>query len=593
MLICIDLESVARQSLFNLYSMVCYDMVRDSLEMRRKLGWLITGFIIVQVVLLAFATSNVSGQTVSTEQASEELAESELNGYPVTGVLGDTIFYVFTRTGATQPKERARLISERIRSLFEADFFNKDSVILHEDEGAFDIVYQDKIIVHLTEKEAKFQEKDLKSFALEARNAIAESIADARDTFSLKRVLTRIAYGVLGLLTLSVVVWLVGRGFRKLLAYIEAKKEKLLKNLTYKDYTFLTAEQEMRGIVFLLNALKWVVIIVIVYFALSLIFSIFPLTRSWANLLLDYVRKPVISILIAVKDFLPNLFAIIVIVLVMRYFIKFIKYIFKEIDAEKLKIPDFHADWAMPTYGIVRVLLYAFTLVLIFPYLPGSDSNVFRGVSVFIGLLISLGSSSAISNMVAGLVITYMRPFKIGDRIKIGEISGTVIEKTLLVTRLQTIKNEEITIPNSTLLSSNTMNYSAMAQKEGLLIHTTVTIGYDVPWRTMHQTLMAAAKKTSGIKESPEPFVLQTALEDFYVAYQINAYTNDARKMVLILSELHQNIQDECNARGIEIMSPHYSAMRDGNNTTIPTDYLDQNYKAPAFQVQVKKDPNP
>jgi small-conductance mechanosensitive channel len=343
----------------------------------------------------------------------------------------------------------------------------------------------------------------------------------------------------------------------------------------------------------LLRVTQWILNIIIIYIALSVIFSIFPLTRSWANLLLDYVRKPIISILIALKDFLPNLFMILIIVVLMRYFIKFVKYIFREIDAEKLKIPDFHADWAMPTYGIVRVLLYAFMLVLIFPYLPGSDSNVFRGVSVFIGVLISFGSSSAISNMVAGLVITYMRPFKIGDRIKIGETSGTVIEKTLLVTRLQTIKNEEITIPNATLLNSNTMNFSAMAHREGLLIHTTVTIGYDVPWRIMHQTLMAAAKKTSGIKESPEPFVLQTALEDFYVAYQINAYTSDARKMVLILSELHQNIQDECNARGIEIMSPHYRAMRDGNNTTIPADYLDQDYKAPAFQVQVKKDPEP
>jgi small-conductance mechanosensitive channel len=573
--------------------MVGYEIFRTSWKMRRKLVWLVNGFIILQVVLLAFATSIVRGQTVSTEQASEELAENELNGYPVTGVLGDTIFYVFTRSGATQPRERAKIISDRIRTLFELDFFNRDSLIVNEIEGAYDIVYQNKIIVHLTEREAKFQERDLRRFALDTRDAIAVSTANARETFTLNRVLVRIAYGLLGFFTLGIVVWLVGIGFRKLLAYIESRKEKLLKNLTYKDYTFLTAEQEMRGIVFLLNALKWLVIVVIVYLALSVIFSIFPLTRSWANLLLDYVRKPVFSILIAVRDFLPNLFTIIIIVFAMRYFVKFIKYIFKEIDAEKLKIPDFHADWAMPTYGIVRVLLYAFMLVLIFPYLPGSDSNIFRGVSVFVGLLISFGSSSAISNMVAGLVITYMRPFKIGDRIKIGEISGTVIEKTLLVTRLQTIKNEEITIPNATLLNSNTMNFSAMAHREGLLIHTTVTIGYDVPWRIMHQTLMAAAKKTSGIKESPEPFVLQTALEDFYVAYQINAYTSDARKMVLILSELHQNIQDECNARGIEIMSPHYRAMRDGNNTTIPADYLDQDYKAPAFQVQVKKDPEP
>lgn len=553
-------------------------------------GWKPAQSFLILSIVFIFSTSPAIGQDVPDDKI-EEVEEGGLNGFPVVGVLGDTIFYVFTRTGATQPKERARLISQRIRDLFEADFFNKDSISLNQEEGSYDVMYRDKIIVHLNEKEARYHEKELQALASETRDAIARSITEAREDFRPQRILLRIAYGALGLLVLVIVIWLVGKAFRWVLAFFETNKEKFLRNLSYKDYTFLTAEQEMRAIIMLLNVLRWVVNIVLVYLALSVIFSIFPTTRSWANLLLDYVRRPIVSIFIAVKDFLPNLFAIIVIVLVMRYFIKFIKYIFQEIDAEKLKIPDFHADWAMPTYGIVRVLLYAFMLVLIFPYLPGSDSNVFRGVSVFIGLLISFGSSSAISNMVAGLVITYMRPFKIGDRIKIGEISGTVLEKTLLVTRLQTIKNEEITIPNSTLLSSNTMNFSAMAHKEGLLIHTTITIGYDVPWRIMHQTLIAAAKKTTDIKSSPEPFVLQTALEDFYVAYQINAFTDNARKMVLILSELHQNIQDECNARGIEIMSPHYRAMRDGNTSTIPSEYLGKDYKVPAFQVKIEKDP--
>lgn len=554
-------------------------------------GWKPAQSFLILSIVFIFLSEPTRAQDVTSDNKIEEVGESGLNGFPVVGVLGDTIFYVFTRTGATQPKERARLISQRIRDLFEADFFNKDSISLNQEEGSYDVMYRDKIIVHLNEKEARYHEKELQALASETRDAIARSIAEAREDFRPQRILLRIAYGALGLLVLVIVIWLVGKAFRWVLAFFETNKEKFLRNLSYKDYTFLTAEQEMRAIIMLLNVLRWVVNIVLVYLALSVIFSIFPLTRSWANLLLEYVRRPLVSILIAVRDFLPNLFAIVVIVLVMRYFIKFIKYIFQEIDAEKLKIPDFHADWAMPTYGIVRVLLYAFMLVLIFPYLPGSDSNVFRGVSVFIGLLISFGSSSAISNMVAGLVITYMRPFKIGDRIKIGEISGTVLEKTLLVTRLQTIKNEEITIPNSTLLSSNTMNFSAMAHKEGLLIHTTITIGYDVPWRIMHQTLIAAAKKTTDIKSSPEPFVLQTALEDFYVAYQINAFTDNARKMVLILSELHQNIQDECNARGIEIMSPHYRAMRDGNTSTIPSEYLGKDYKVPAFQVKIEKDP--
>jgi small-conductance mechanosensitive channel len=230
----------------------------------------------------------------------------------------------------------------------------------------------------------------------------------------------------------------------------------------------------------------------------------------------------------------------------------------------------FHADWAMPTYSIVRFILYAFMFVLIFPYLPGSDSNIFRGVSVFLGLLISLGSSSVIANMMAGLVITYMRPFKIGDRIKIGEISGDVLEKTLLVTRIKTVKNEIVTIPNSSILTGNTTNYTVLSKAEGLIIHTTLTIGYDVPWNNVHEALIEAALKTKMILKNPKPFVLQTSLDDFYVSYQLNAFINKPVKQALIYSNLHQHIQDVFNEKGIEILSPHYRAERDGNMSTIP-----------------------
>jgi len=253
---------------------------------------------------------------------------------------------------------------------------------------------------------------------------------------------------------------------------------------------------------------------------------------------------------------------------------RFVRYIFSEIRKENLKLPGFYADWAMPTFGIVRFLLLAFMFVLIFPYLPGSDSDIFKGVSVFLGILFSLGSSSAIGNMVAGLVITYMRPFQIGDRVKISGITGDVVEKTLLVTRLKTVKNEVITIPNSAILSGNTINYSSIAKKEGLIVYSTVTIGYDVPWKDMHAALLEAAARTEFVLKEPKPFVLQTSLDDFYVSYQINAITKLPKKQAEIYSLLHQNIQDVCNERGIEIMSPHYRAERDGNKSTIPGEYL-------------------
>jgi small-conductance mechanosensitive channel len=211
--------------------------------------------------------------------------------------------------------------------------------------------------------------------------------------------------------------------------------------------------------------------------------------------------------------------------------------------------------------------------VVIFPYLPGSDSPVFRGVSVFLGVLFSLGSSSVISNIMAGLVITYMRPYKVGDRIKIDDIIGEVVEKSLMITRINTIKNEDVTIPNAKVLTGYSVNYSTPTEKEGLIIHTTVTIGYDAPWRTVHELLIRAAEITDGVSSSPKPFVLQTSLDDFYISYQINAYIRDAKRLLRIKSALHQNIQDEFNRAGVEIMSPHYRSERDGNPVTIPQEW--------------------
>jgi small-conductance mechanosensitive channel len=183
-----------------------------------------------------------------------------------------------------------------------------------------------------------------------------------------------------------------------------------------------------------------------------------------------------------------------------------------------------------------------------------------------------------------------MRLFKLGDRVKIGEVIGDVIEKSLLVTRIRTIKNEIISIPNTTVMSSHTVNYSSDSKEKGLILNTTVTIGYDVPWKNMHQALLDAADRTDLILKEPEPFVLQTSLDDFYVSYQINAFTNEANLQAVIYSQLHANIQDCCNEAGIEILSPHYRAGRDGNHTTIPENYLDKDYVAPSFRIKNIKD---
>ncbi|WP_372770080.1 mechanosensitive ion channel family protein [Lutibacter sp.] len=511
-------------------------------------------------------------------------------GYPVLGVMKDTLFFIYSKIGASTPKERAINISRKIEKLYEDDFLKTDSISVINSENTYDIVYGEIIIISISENDAIWYGKSMPELADNFKEIIKKSIIEAKSENNWLKILARIGLVLLVIAIAWFIIWLMSKSYSKLLLTINSKKDTWLKDLSYKDYTFMTADQEMQVLLFLIKIFRWFVYAILLYITLPIIFSIFPFSRDWANALFHLIWSPFKGVLVAIWEYLPNLFSILVIYFVMKYVIRFVRYIFQEIEAEKLKISGFHSDWAMPTYSIVKFLLYAFVFVLIFPYLPGSNSNIFKGVSVFIGVLFSLGSSSAIANMVAGLVITYMRPFKIGDRIKIGEVTGDVVEKTLLVTRVRTIKNEVITIPNSSVLTGSTTNYSIEAKEKGLIIHTTLTIGYDVPWKDMHHALIDAALRTDSILDEPKPFVLQTSLDDFYVSYQINAYTREASKQAFIYSNLHQNIQDVCNERGIEILSPHYRAARDGNMTTIPSDYLPKDYKAPNFNLKIEKD---
>jgi small-conductance mechanosensitive channel len=272
--------------------------------------------------------------------------------------------------------------------------------------------------------------------------------------------------------------------------------------------------------------------------------------------LFGYILTPLKSIFASVIGYIPNLFTIIIIYYLIKFLIRGVKFLASEIEGERLKIPGFYPDWAMPTFNIVRFLLIAFMIAMIYPYLPGSSSGVFQGVSVFVGLIVSLGSGSAIGNIIAGLVITYMRPFRIGDRIKLGEVIGDVIEKTPFVTRLKTPRNEIITMPNSSILSSQVTNLTLSASDYGLIVHANVAVGYEVPWQVAHELLIKAAKATENTIKEREPFVFDLGLEDYYNTYQINVYIDDANKMLKVITDLNSNIQNMFLAEGIDLESP-------------------------------------
>lgn len=365
----------------------------------------------------------------------------------------------------------------------------------------------------------------------------------------------------------------------------EIWKKSLVSRVRIKGTQLLSEERLADVLIFFLQVMRILAYSIFIYVYVTLLFSFFSFSESWADTLFGYILTPLTAITEAIIGYLPEMFTIAIILLVMRYLNKLLQYIFEEIKNSRLVFESFHPDWADPTFKIVRFLLQVFTLIIIFPYLPGSDSPIFQGISLFVGILFSLGSTSAIANVVAGVVLTYMRPFKLGDRVKIADTMGDVIEKTLLVTRVRTPKNVDITVPNAMVLGSHIINYSSSAIEKGLILHSTVTIGYDVPWKQVHDLLITAALRTEGVLKDPKPFVLQTSLQDYYPAYEVNAYTHQANSMAGVYSDLHANIQDVFNEAGVEIMSPAYNAVRDGNQTTIPQDYLPKEYQAPAFRI--------
>lgn len=523
-----------------------------------------------QMRLKAFAADSVK---LAQQRARIDSLRQFTPGVPVV-VESDTLFYLYTKRGGYTPLQRAEMIDAAIMQLGKRFTLHPDSVYIESSDIVTDLMYGNKVIASFTDQDGLWEGRSREQLATDKRKIVVQKLKELKEEHSLWQLGKRILYFVLVLAGQYLLFWLTGWLFRKLKVRIQKLKDTRLKPISIQNYELLDTQRQVNLLIFLSNLLRYVIMLLQLLITVPLLFAIFPQTKGLAYQIFSYIWNPIKNILVGIVDYIPNLFAILIICFAVKYLVRLVHYLSREVEAGRLKFGGFYPDWAMPTYHIIRFLLYAFMIAMIYPYLPGAKNGVFQGISVFVGLIISLGSSTVIGNVIAGLVITYMRPFKLGDRIQLNDTTGNVIEKTPLVTRIKTPKNEVVTIPNSFIMSSHTVNYSASAREYGLIIHSEVTIGYDVPWRQVHQLLIEAALNTPGVIDDPRPFVLETSLSDWYPVYQINAYIREADKLAQIYSDLHQNIQDRFNEAGIEIMSPHYMAMRDGNESTIPKDDL-------------------
>jgi len=390
----------------------------------------------------------------------------------------------------------------------------------------------------------------------------AKGVIPLEDELSL---LERILIALAILAGQIILIWFIWFLFKRLEKKLDSANAAQVKPLVIKNLKILTTKQIVQVIEALLRILKYVITILQLFLTFPIIFSLFEATKNLAATIFGYVLNPLKKIAIDAVGYIPNLFTITIIIIITHYVLKGLKFFTIQIERGRLKIPGFYTDWAAPTYKILQVLLIAFTVAIVYPYLPGSDSRAFQGVSVFVGIIFSLGSSTAIGNLVAGLVITYMRPFKIGDRVNIKDITGFVVEKNLMVVRLKTHKNEYVTFPNLMILGSNIINYNTSSDEdeEGLIIFAEVTFGYATPWQTVHEILINAALATDSILKKPKPFVLQTKLDDFYACYQINCYTKDVGRVPAIYTMLYENIQNGFKEAGIDMTSMHYEVITD------------------------------
>ncbi len=498
---------------------------------------------------------------------------------------GKTLLTIQAPVGSFSPAARAQAIGERLQKLSEDPFAKIDPLTITESEFSSDINAGDVPIVAITEADARAAGKPRQALAAEYAKILQAALRQSRHEHSFQQTVIAVGLALLFTAILAAVLRLLQIAFARLRLRLEAWRGTRIQAVRLQKLELLTAQRVVWMLSSLATAAHAALALVALYFYASLVLSVFPSTRAVSAALFSYLNAGLSAAGGAVAGYTPNFLIIILIAVLTRYALKLCRYLFDGIQSGMLSIPGFYREWAGPTYKIARLLVLAIAAAVVFPYIPGHDAPGLRGISLFFGLLFSLGSASAVGNLVAGVLLTYTRAFQAGDRVQIADTLGDVTETTLLATHIRTVKNEDITVPNSLVLASHIVNFSSCCRGGALILHTSVTIGYDAPWRDVHQFLISAALSTTHILADPAPFVLQTALDDFYVKYQINAYTSQAREMVNIYGELHQNIQDKFNAAGVEICSPHFSALRDGNRIAIPGDYLPKTYKAPGFRV--------
>ncbi len=512
---------------------------------------LLTAAWVLLVSLPAFAQEDTPDETVIA-------VDEKVYSQPVV-IDGEEIFMLRGST-ALPAEERVALVEKRIVDV--ANRSEATAVLMRVERSELGrSIFADGTLVSVTtEGDAVLEDMSVTVLASLHSDAVEEAILKYRanrtaEAFS-HSTITALMWSAVFSIYCILLLWLRKR-VPRLAAKIVERRTRMLQEAT-KDIVQSSAVSDIAK--FLIRLLIDVVLFAGFYYYLSFVLFSFPNTRPVAGLLIRYVTDPVIGVLLGFMTYVPNLITIAIIAAITRWMIKGVRLFFEGVDQGAVELKSFEPHWVWPTYNLIRGGLVLIAAVISFPYIPGSGSAAFQGLTILVGVMVSLGSNSVISNGLAGLFVLYKRSMNVGDRIRVGDFYGDVMQIRLMETYLKSVKNELISIPNATLLSSEVINYSSKIDGRGLLLHTTVGIGYEEPRAKVEAMLVEAARRTNGLKKSPAPFVLVTGLADFAMNYQINAFTTRGSSLPLLLSDLHKRISDVFNENNVQIMTPSYEA---------------------------------
>ncbi|MDO3385487.1 mechanosensitive ion channel family protein [Gilvimarinus sp. SDUM040013] len=472
------------------------------------------------------------------------------------------------------PKQRADNILQRLQAIPTVKNYDVTFRKVSEEEykGGW-ILVNDHRVVGLLEADAP-PNMTLDAYAQVVNHRLIEWLK-RRDAQQRPRLLLLgTLYTGLATLAFAAATYLLMRGRRRILSRLEqANNPRYGLQILHVGNVYL-----MPYIMMLLSGVVRLVMLatigVISYLWLAFVMRQFPYTIGYGQRLTDYIVSVVADIGLGVLHAVPDLTMAVIIFWLAKMCNNAVHSIFLRIEQGRIKSTVFDPETAKATRRVIVVLVWLFAIVVAYPYIPGSDTEAFKGVSVFIGLIVSLGSAGIVSQLLGGLIVVYSRAFQPGEYVRIGEYEGVVTTVGVLSTKVRTVRKEEITIPNAVLLNASSTNFTRLSKPDGVIVNTTVTIGYDTPWQQVHQLLLNAGAKTPGVREQPEPHVRQIALSDWYVEYRLLVHIDTPEDRLIVLSDLHQHIQDEFSAAGVQIMSPHFVGQPE--HPVVPPAKIDQ-----------------